>query len=331
NKSKDEVLKIKNVYYISYFCKNDTCVYTYYDYRDSIIEIPDENGNMIKYITDTRTYDYINSLDSACIEKCNKDSQCLSNKCYHNCCMFNDETPVVHCDDIYIPPYFFRERSSYMHCGKAYLDTCKTNEECSSKDCYDGICRMQKKGPHEISLNGKPTDLYMTGPACTDTYLCKSYKEEDFIFGTTKAHLSNCYLKDKPVSKEFYPNDMINPDKCDYEGKVTLKPGPCYLMSNGNEIVKNLDKVYPAVRYFDIDHNRALTEFGWCSFTDIKDIDSNWMSYINKNLKLNEINIPGTHDSGTYNVGLLRNTNNIVTEIMKIPLFDLIDNYVGDF
>ncbi|OUM57862.1 hypothetical protein PIROE2DRAFT_17014 [Piromyces sp. E2] len=98
---------------------------------------------------------------------------------------------------------------------------------------------------------------------------------------------------------------MINPDKCDYEDKVTLKPGPCYLMNNGKEIVKISEKVYPAVRYFDVDKssNRALTEFGWCSSSNIKNIDANWINYINKNLKLNEINIPGTLGSGTYNFG----------------------------
>ena len=31
-------------------------------------------------------------------------------------------------------------------------------------------------------------------------------------------------------------------------------------------------------------------------------VDSEWMKYINGNLKLNQINIPGTHDSGTYGI-----------------------------
>ena len=37
-----------------------------------------------------------------------------------------------------------------------------------------------------------------------------------------------------------------------------------------------------------------------------KNYDANWMSLLNPNLKLNEINIPGTHDSGTYNVAILK-------------------------
>jgi len=34
------------------------------------------------------------------------------------------------------------------------------------------------------------------------------------------------------------------------------------------------------------------------------DVDSEWMKYIDGNLKLNQINIPGTHDSGTYGITL---------------------------
>jgi len=30
--------------------------------------------------------------------------------------------------------------------------------------------------------------------------------------------------------------------------------------------------------------------------------DANWMSYLDTAIKLNEINIPGTHDSGTYSI-----------------------------
>ncbi|OUM60992.1 hypothetical protein PIROE2DRAFT_62794 [Piromyces sp. E2] len=38
-----------------------------------------------------------------------------------------------------------------------------------------------------------------------------------------------------------------------------------------------------------------VTAYGWG-----KNFDSDWMKYINGNLKLNQINIPGTHDSGTF-------------------------------
>jgi len=152
--SKDEVLKITNEYYISFFCKNDTCVSTSYDYNDWFIEIPDENGNLIQYITRTCSYDEIKNRDSKCLKNCTIDSQCLSNKCIGSCCVFNDETPMVHCDDIYTYPTLFRDKSSYMHCGKPWKDTCKTDDECSSKICVTGTCNKQKHGPKQSDGTG---------------------------------------------------------------------------------------------------------------------------------------------------------------------------------
>ncbi|ORX49595.1 hypothetical protein BCR36DRAFT_261072, partial [Piromyces finnis] len=51
-------------------------------------------------------------------------------------------------------------------------------------------------------------------------------------------------------------------------------------------------------RYYDIDttNKRVLTEWGWCSYTNYFNDDANWMSHLDNNLKLNQINIPGTHD-----------------------------------
>jgi len=79
---------------------------------------------------------------------CNKDSECLSNKCYNNHCCFNNENEIEHCDNIYSNSLFLGE-SSYMYCGKRYLDTCKSNKECSSKKCLKGICTQQIKGPSD--------------------------------------------------------------------------------------------------------------------------------------------------------------------------------------
>jgi len=40
-----------------------------------------------------------------------------------------------------------------------------------------------------------------------------------------------------------------------------------------------------------------------CTF-EINEEDDHWISYIaNKDLTINQINIPGTHDSGTYAIG----------------------------
>jgi len=125
----------------SYYCKNDTCVYTDFNYKDHLIVFPKENGGSIKYITDTCTYDKIKSNECKG-EKCMEDSQCLSNKCIDNYCAFNDdETPVVRCDKIYQKTtWYCTGGKSYVHCGKPYGNTCKTGEECSSNSCYDQVC-----------------------------------------------------------------------------------------------------------------------------------------------------------------------------------------------
>lgn len=52
--------------------------------------------------------------------------------------------------------------------------------------------------------------------------------------------------------------------------------------------------------------------------------DANWMSYIPDEKYINQINIPGTHDSGTFNLGSL--TNNKITDYLLpggIPLGQL--------
>ena len=50
-------------------------------------------------------------------------------------------------------------------------------------------------------------------------------------------------------------------------------------------------------------------------------IDANWMSYLtNNNTLLNQINIPGTHDSGTYDIGKLMN-NDVADTVFKLFTF----------
>ena len=50
--------------------------------------------------------------------------------------------------------------------------------------------------------------------------------------------------------------------------------------------------------------------------TEDENIDANWMKYISDNKYINQINIPGTHDSGTYDIGKLFN-NNIVDGLFQ--------------
>jgi len=162
--TKDEVLKMKDKFYVSFYCKDDICVYTDCYYRKPYARIPDKEGNYTKYITYTCNYEeielndcvyefpYNNSLVSV---KCTSDSECLSNKCFKNHCVFDEETPLVHCDNIYSAPTLFRKASSYIYCGKAYGDTCKNNDECSSKLCSSkGICTLQTNGPSDSDYIG---------------------------------------------------------------------------------------------------------------------------------------------------------------------------------
>jgi len=145
NISINEVLNITNEYYISYYCKDNICILSDYNYSNDYIYFPEKDGNMKEYIVDICTKETLGN----CITKCTKDIECFSNKCYKNYCIFNNETNIVHCDDIYIIPNLFRFRSSYMYCGKAYLDTCVNNDECSSKQCKNNYCLMQTNGPNE--------------------------------------------------------------------------------------------------------------------------------------------------------------------------------------
>jgi len=52
-RSKKELLKDKNLYYVSYYCRNDTCIYVDNNYNKNFIEFPDEHGNINLYITNT--------------------------------------------------------------------------------------------------------------------------------------------------------------------------------------------------------------------------------------------------------------------------------------
>jgi len=145
--SKNDVLKITNEYHLNFYCKNDICVSTYHDCRNPYIEIPNENGNLTKYITDTCQYNDI-KLNKCNSEKCTSDSECLSNKCINNHCVFNDETPIVHCNSIYTS-----NESTFMHCGKPYNDNCKFNYECSSMLCNNnGFCSMKNRILYKRSI-----------------------------------------------------------------------------------------------------------------------------------------------------------------------------------
>jgi len=49
------------------------------------------------------------------------------------------------------------------------------------------------------------------------------------------------------------------------------------------------------------------------------------MSYIDGNLKLNQINIPGTHDSGTHEIGTLWT----VASSLRLPLYEPLEYFTA--
>ncbi|OUM57076.1 hypothetical protein PIROE2DRAFT_18040 [Piromyces sp. E2] len=139
--TKETILK-SNVNLAGYYCKNNTCVCTN-EYEKLFIEFPDNNGNILLYISFIKTYpyDYImlgqyindickshDNIEYCAKVTCNNDSQCLSNKCIDN---------HFRCDYIYSNDKFSDRIRSYMHCGKQYLDSCENNDECSSKICLE--------------------------------------------------------------------------------------------------------------------------------------------------------------------------------------------------
>ncbi|ORY86438.1 hypothetical protein LY90DRAFT_628908 [Neocallimastix californiae] len=135
--SKEDVLKIKNEEFVSFYCKNDICVRTDPLYDDKTVEIPDEHGNITTYIVDACNIKAAKENYCSSIE-CNTDSNCLSNKCVNKHCVHNKEEPMIRCDDIRAPGFLFFKGNLYMHCGKSWGDFCSSNDECSSNRCDEG-------------------------------------------------------------------------------------------------------------------------------------------------------------------------------------------------
>ncbi|KAG4102885.1 hypothetical protein H8356DRAFT_1271586 [Neocallimastix lanati (nom. inval.)] len=148
--TKDEVLKLKNAVFVAFYCKDNLFAKTKHSYTDFFVEFPDENGRIMKYITETCPRDKIGTKmcnteiyydGNLFYTNCTSNSDCLSNKCLKSVCVFND--------DIYLGG-----GRSYMHCGKPYHDTCKTDNECSSRICFeDNTCNLQRKGPSDSEDN----------------------------------------------------------------------------------------------------------------------------------------------------------------------------------
>jgi len=164
---KSEIFKFNKSYYLSYLCKNNICTEVERHALDHFVEIPDEKGNKKIYIGKTCLYDEIKSqryrnkktttipctsnqenkqYNNNCEKNvvisldCTSNSQCLSNKCIDNVCVFNEYKPIDFCTTIY-KRIIFRIGYTYMHCGKMIGEPCIKNKECGSNNCLlDGIC-----------------------------------------------------------------------------------------------------------------------------------------------------------------------------------------------
>jgi len=169
--NKSKLWKFINKFNLTFYCKNNICVQVNRNILPLFVEIPDRKGNIKRYITRSYTYDEIklNKLGTGLCTyfvkekcyirisyQCNSDSQCLTNKCFNNYCVFNEENPTEFCTAIYINLFF---RFSYIHCGKTIGDICKTDKECGSKHCglikgikpwrIENYCGLPSNGPSD--------------------------------------------------------------------------------------------------------------------------------------------------------------------------------------
>ncbi|KAG4098659.1 hypothetical protein H8356DRAFT_1308180 [Neocallimastix lanati (nom. inval.)] len=101
----------------------DICVESDYEYSNDYIEILNKNGNITKHNCNT-------CIPMKKLKLINVNM--LVVKMIMNVCRINVLTNIV---------------GSYMHCGKPYGDSCKTNDECSSKECESNTCWIRTGGP----------------------------------------------------------------------------------------------------------------------------------------------------------------------------------------
>ncbi|ORX76557.1 hypothetical protein BCR32DRAFT_248653 [Anaeromyces robustus] len=178
---KSEILKFHKSYYLSYLCKDDICTEVKREALRRFIEIPDKKGNKKLYICKTYLYDdieshrYLNkkmttipctpisnqenenkSYNKECQKNviisldCTSDSQCLSNKCIDNVCVFNEDSPIDFCTSVY-KHIIFLVGYTYMHCGKMIGEPCQNNKECGSKNCLLGGYCGTTYGPSDTN------------------------------------------------------------------------------------------------------------------------------------------------------------------------------------
>ncbi|KAL6588517.1 hypothetical protein U3516DRAFT_863077 [Neocallimastix sp. 'constans'] len=159
------------------------------------------------------------------------------------------------------------------------------------------ICLCSIDRDKYLELNKVNKQAYLTADKCGEVFMCN-------IFNREYNALEDCYIKDRSSSNIIINGDeYTNPDNCpNFNRSAYVKGVECYLTSNGKTKVGNSNK--GNARYYSIDYSnrRVLTEWGWCEYEHLNDNDVNWMSKLSDDTRINQINIPGTHDSGTCKI-----------------------------
>jgi len=159
------------------------------------------------------------------------------------------------------------------------------------------ICLCSIDRDKYLELNKVNKQAYLTADKCGEVFMCN-------IFNREYNALEDCYIKDRSSSNIIINGDeYTNPDNCpNFHRSAYVKGVECYLTSNGKTKVGNSNK--GNARYYSIDYSnrRVLTEWGWCEYEHLNDNDVNWMSKLSDDTRINQINIPGTHDSGTCKI-----------------------------
>ncbi|KAG4095772.1 hypothetical protein H8356DRAFT_1398273 [Neocallimastix lanati (nom. inval.)] len=131
-------------------CKGSYCFKADKEIKFPFIEIPintnislpnnnseHQKNKVNRYIT----FPYVDffSLEKAykTSVKCSKDSQCFTNKCVNNDCVFNEKRDIKLCVD--------------GHCGRFMGDPCTTRDECAEGD-YDGVCHYPEQPEGETDI-----------------------------------------------------------------------------------------------------------------------------------------------------------------------------------
>ncbi|OUM61996.1 hypothetical protein PIROE2DRAFT_11811 [Piromyces sp. E2] len=261
------------------------------NYNKPFIEFPDNKGYFHRYIFipyasryEPIIGEYIESNNNTNINvstNCKTDTQCFSNKCFNNSCVFNINSNVERCDTLYEKPFLDTVSKEYTHCGRAVGESCTKNSECSFDNCDNGICSDSHYVPSEYDrfkvvkyvfsakdvgtyfiLDNVPKDAYLfSDNDCKKTYICKSKRFNLLDFGDD---LNNCYYRNERMNRLFVPAERKDPDKCSFKGNVELISGKCYYTSSGDETTIDDFGGHPSARFYDIDfeNQRALTEFG---------------------------------------------------------------------